>query len=202
MPSETDCLNDALGQIGAARITAIDDGSINANHCQTFYPPLRDSLLRGFKWNFNLTRATLAQDATPPEFEYNYSYTLPSDCLRVWEYVGTHQTASVMVPAPGLYAPTFKIEGRHLLSNHAEAAILYGARITNPDLWDALFYQVVCTWLASKLASAITKDEKKAQLKLQEASEVLLPLALAADGQEGSVEPQIVDDLIWGRFSA
>ena len=27
MPSETDLLNDALGQIGASRITAIDDGN-------------------------------------------------------------------------------------------------------------------------------------------------------------------------------
>jgi len=28
---------------------------------------------------------------------------------------------------------------------------------------------------------------------------VLLPMALAVDGQEGSVEPFVTDDLLWGR---
>jgi len=34
---------------------------------------------------------------------------------------------------------------------------------------------------------------------LIEATRVLLPLALAVDGQESLVTPFIVDDLMWGR---
>ncbi len=52
MPSETNLLNDALSQIGASLITGIDEGSINANHCQLFYPSLRDDLLRSAHWRF------------------------------------------------------------------------------------------------------------------------------------------------------
>src|SRR3990167_5668634 len=176
MPSQTDLLNDALGQIGAARITAIDDGSINANHCQTFYPALRRGLLRSHHWNFAEARVQLAQDAVGPVFEYTFSYTLPADLWRM-----------------------FKVEGRKLLSNDGEVKIVYVQDVTDPNLWDAIFYQTIAAWLASKLASAISKDAKLSQALLIEATRVLLPLALAVDGQESLVTPFIVDDLMWGR---
>jgi len=202
VPSETDLLNDALGQIGAARVTAIDDGSINANHCQTFYPPLRDGALRAAKWNFTLKRVELAQDATGPEFEFAYSYTLPTDCLRVWEYYGANPSTTTIPTALVQSVAPWKIEGRKLVTNDAEVKILYGARLTNPDVWDALFYQYLTTHLASKLASAIPKDERKANSLLDQAIRVLLPMALASDGQEGSVEPFVTDELLWGRTLA
>ena len=46
MPSVTDLLNDSLGQIGEQPITAIDDGTNNANYCGRFYPSLLDSALQ------------------------------------------------------------------------------------------------------------------------------------------------------------
>lgn len=204
MPSETDCLNDALGQIGASRIGSIGDGSVNANHCLTFYPTLRDGLIRSFKWNFSLVRAALAQDATAPAFGFAYSYTLPSDpwCLRVWEYVGANPSSGTVLPVEAGLVAKYKVEGRKILSNDGQVSIQYGARITNPDLWDAMFYQMVTTWLASKLANAIPKDGQKSRELLGQVNEILLPLALAADGQEGSVEAFVVDNLIFGRNSA
>ena len=104
MPSETDFLNDALGQIGAARITAIDDGSVNANHCSTFYGPLRRSVLRSHHWNFAETRVELAQDVAPPAFEFAFAYTLPADLLKIKEYFGTNPdtTALVLLPDMGV----------------------------------------------------------------------------------------------------
>lgn len=207
MPSETDLLNDALGQIGASPISAIDDGTANANCCQQFYPALRDGLIRSFRWNFSLVRVALNQDVTPPVFEFAYSYTLPSDCLRLWEYNGTNTFTGVMnqdnlnlfLSAQG---SRYKVEGKKILTNDASVKILYGARVTNPDLWDATFYQVVATWLAGKLALAIAKDEKKAQALIALASGELLTLALSADGQESSIDPLVTDDIIWGRALA
>lgn len=204
MPSETDCLNDALSQIGASRITAIDDGSTNANHCTVFYPSLRDGMIRSAKWNFSLERVALALDATAPAFEFAYRYALPADCLRVWQYFGGSPAVSTVVTDPNAYSiqPRYKIEGRYLLSNDGQAYILYGKRVTNPSLWDSLFYQTLTTWLASKLASAIMKDPKMSNALLDQAINVLLPQALSSDGQENSVEPFITDDLLWGRVLA
>ena len=59
-----------------------------------------------------------------------------------------------------------------------------------------MFYQAASSWLASKLASAIAKNEKMASMKLQEAMNVLLPLAMAVDGQEGTELPSTIDDLL------
>lgn len=199
MPSETDLLNDSLSQIGAAAITAIDDGSTNANHCLTFYPTLRDGLLRSHRWNFAETRLELAQDVTPPVTEYAYRYTLPATCLQVREYAGSNPTAATGVAFEYQRLPRYKIEGRSLVSNDGKAFIVYTSRIENPDLWDAIFYQLVSVWLASKLATAIHHDAKMAMALMAYATNTILPLATAVDGQEGSQEPFIVNDLIWGR---
>lgn len=191
MASETDLLNDALSQIGALPITAIDDGSVNANHCQRLYPALRDSLIRSHHWNWAMKRVVLAQDVTAPVFEFAFAYTLPADCLKVVEYNGGAPDTSTI----------YKIEGWKLITNDGEVQIVYLARITNPDEWDAIFYQVVATWLASKLALAIPKDASTSKALLEQAVEVLLPLALAVDGQEGTVLPLVSDALTRVRYA-
>ena len=202
MASLTDLLNDSLSQIGAASITAIDDGSVTANHCQRLYPALRDALIRGHHWNWAMVRVELAQDATPPTTEFAFAYTIPSDCLKIVEFAGADIDTSVSIPlfdSRTSFYFQYRVEGRKILTNYGTAFIVYLARIENPDLWDPLFYQALATWLASKLASAITKDEKKALELMKIAQEILLPYAMAVDGQEGSVSPNVSDALTWGR---
>lgn len=200
MPSEVDLLNDSLSQIGSGPIVSIDDGSVSANHCARLYPALRDALIRSHHWNWAMTRVELAQDATPPVTEFAFSYTLPADCLKVVEFAGADLDTSTSIPLFDSHgAFQYKIEGRKLLTNYGTALVVYLARVTNPDAWDPLFYQVVATWLASKLASAITKDDRKSSELLNKAVSVLMPLAMAVDGQEGSVQPMISDSLTWGR---
>lgn len=202
MPSTTDLLNGSLGLIGASRITNIDDGSVNANHCKVFYPSLLDSLLRMNHWNFATGRANLVAAVAPPLFEFAFSYPLPADLLKVREYNGTILSNAVLSSwwwFNGTYVQRYTIEGRNLLSNEGVVQITYTARVTDPNIWDSLFYQTMMHWLGSLLANAIPKDSRKATALMQQAVQVLLPQALAADGQEGTVTPFIADDLIWGR---
>lgn len=203
MSSQTDLLNDALGLAGVSpRISAIDDGTTNANHCLTFFPSLRDGLMRSHHWNFLVTRVQLALDVAVPVSTFAYAYTLPSDCLKVIEYAGAGTFSWVNLTYPAMTGvrnvTQYKIEGRKLLSNDSQAFIVYLRRETNPDLWDAMFYQAVVTFLAAKLAMAIPKDATRGNALSQQAEHLLLA-AMAIDGQEGSSEPFIVDDLIWGR---
>ena len=206
MPSQTDLLNDALGQIGASPIAAIDDGTVNANWCATFYPALRRALLRISHWRFAETRAMLAQESTTPAFEFTFSYALPADLVKIVEYNSVQlivQNPNVLLVSDVLYlapyAGYFKVEGRHLLTNDAQVALVYIHDVTDPNIWDPLSYQTLATWLASKLALPITKDSKKSATLIQAATQLWQPLALAVDGQEGSVVPYQSDDLIWGR---
>jgi len=205
MPSEVDLLNDALGQIGATRIGAIDDGSTNANYCQTFYPSLRDYALTLTYWVFNGKRIELAQNPAPPLFEFAVSFKLPTDLLAIREFNGANViTNNLWWGGFGgtFLGPTYdryKIEGPDLLTNDTTALIVYSYRNTNPNLWSPGFYQLVAALLASKLASAIAKDEKKSQGLLSKAMTVLLPLEAGINGQQGSVSPFQSSDLIWGR---
>lgn len=199
MPSETDFLNDALGQIGSGRITSIDDGSVAANYCRTFWPALRRALLRGHTWNFAEARAALAQDATGPAFEYAYGYALPTLLLKIKVYNGASLSASSSVTDGWWITPWYKVEGRTLLTNDATVQIVYVQDVLDPNLWDALFYQGAAAHLAAKLASAIAKDTRLAQSKLQEATALWMPLAVAVDGQENPEPPYQVNDLLWGR---
>lgn len=204
MATETDLLNDALSQIGEVSIGSINDGTVNANYCLALYPALLDSILRSHHWNFALTRVALSPDVTAPVYEYAYAYTLPSDCLKLVAYAGGNTSTPTLWLYDGIrvHPLPFKVEGRKLYSNEGLVYIQYIARKSNPSDWDALFYQVVATWLASKLAMAITKDARKSNALLQQAVTVLLPMAVAVDGQEGSVEPFQTDDLLWGRSLA
>jgi hypothetical protein len=197
MPSEADFLNDALGQIGSGRLTSIDDGSISANYCKTFWPALRRSLLRGHFWNFAEARAELAQDTVGPAFEYTFAYALPTLLLRIKVYNGANLTTTTF---DGWWVTQwYKIEGRKLLTNDGSVKIVYVQDVTDPNLWDALFYQGAAAHLAAKLASAIAKDPRLAAAKLQEATALWMPLAVAVDGQENPEPPYQVPDLLWGR---
>lgn len=204
MPDVADLCNEALGMIGAKSIAAIDDGSINANHCLRLYPPLRDAILRSNHWTCAKKRAKLAQDATAPLYEFAFAYTLPTApwCLKVIAYAGANTDTSTLIPVydgQQIREGIYKIEGRKLLTNDAEVYIGFLARLENPDEWDALLYQVIVTWLAGKLAAAITKDIKFSTGLIEQAMNLYLPLATAVDGQQNSIEPFRVDDLKWGR---
>ncbi len=204
MPSEADLINDALTQIGANTIVGIDDGTTNANHAKRLYPALRDDLQRLVHWRFNAARIELAQDAIAPLFEFAFQYTLPPDLLKIREFNGAIISTTAISLFHGVSDQIeqfrYKIEGRKLLTNMGEAKIVYTRREEDPTLFDPMFYQLLATWLGAKLALAITKDETKSNAMLKQALEVLMPMAVAVDGQEGSVSPYVSDALTRGRF--
>ena len=68
MADVTGLCNSALAKIGAARITALDEGSKNANLCAELYERSRDDLLRAHSWNFATARAKLAKKGAAPTF--------------------------------------------------------------------------------------------------------------------------------------
>lgn len=198
--SVTDVCNDALGQIGAERIADIDDGTPNAAWCKVFYDRLRMSLLRMHYWNFAEARAELAMNLAPPAFEFANSFALPPELLRIKEYNGHFIPNAAVDPVYwNRYLGFYKIEGRNLLTNDGQVKIVFVQDVQDPTIWDALFGQVLTTALASRLATSIAKDHKMGAELFSRAYGVLLPSALAVDGQEMVTTPYVSDDLVWGR---
>lgn len=199
MPSQTDLLNEALARLGAERIDAIDDGSINANYCNTIYPGTRDALLQMSHWKFASTRAILVLDAVPPLFQYEFAYVLPEDLLQIHEYNGGPVNSAGLTLWYGQWFSRYIIEGKRLLTNDTSAYITYVRRVEDCTLWRPNFYQTCVAMLAAKLAGPITKDEKMSSTLWREAMTIHLPMALALDGQEGTVQPFVSNDLTRGR---
>jgi glutathionyl-hydroquinone reductase len=158
-----------------------------------------DAALRKHHWNFATGRASLTPSATPPAFGWSTQYPLPDDWLKIREFNGMAVNTEGMTLWEGQMISAYVIEGRFLLTNYSQAFIVYTRRVTNPTLWDSLFYQFMQTLMASELASAIPKDTKKSSDLLEQAMMVWYPAALAADGQEGTVFPTTSDSLTWGR---
>ena len=82
MADITTICNSALAKVGAARITALTEGSRNANLCAELYAACRDDLLRAHSWNFAMARAQLARAAEAPAFGFAAAHVLPADWIR------------------------------------------------------------------------------------------------------------------------
>jgi hypothetical protein len=201
MASETDFLNNALGMAGTRRISSIDENTVEAGWCRTYYPSLRRATQRMANWKFNGARLQLTLDSTAPAFGMAYSFSLPSTLLKLRVYNGI-QLNIAFVDDPTLWqfqGGSWRIEGRRLYANDAAVFIEYNQDVSNPDLWDALYYEMLAAWLASKLSLAISKDTSLAKSLLEQAMGTWMPMALAVDGQEQSVPIYQSDNLVWGR---
>jgi hypothetical protein len=159
MASVVGICNRALQRLGAVRITDLSDDSRAARECSVAYEPVRDALLRKHAWNFAIGRAQLSASTDTPAFDYDYQYPLPTDFLRL---------------LPPKDQNDWQIEGRNILTNDATPLnIRYVRQITDPNLMDPLFREVLACALAAEVCEAITQSNQKLQLIEQELKDKL-----------------------------
>ena len=171
--TEIDICNLALRKVGAQTIMALDEASENARLCRQFYPRVRDTVLRLYPWNCATRRAKLTALSEAPAFGWARQYPLPVDCLFVqrMEYQD--------IP--------FKIEGRVLLTDWAEANIIYTARLEDVSQYDNLLVQAIYTMLAAEISTSLRQDAKMYQGLMDELMMRVLPLARSINSQEQSM---------------
>ena len=155
MASEVDVVNDALYQIGEAPISALDEGTTNANRAKAFYSALVDDALRRYHWAFaKFFDDLVLLESGSPTTKWSYAFKLPQEpayCLAV-RVVNNNHNERWEVGG-----------GRILLLDDDEAEIEYTGRVADPTMWDATFYQAITVGLAGKLLGAIKHDYKGAQ---------------------------------------
>jgi len=159
MASTIDICNRALQKLGADRIISLTQNSTSARACNLAYEPVRDAELRAHVWSFSVKRAQLAADATAPVYGYDYSYTLPSDCLRLLH--NDHNE--------GVYITDWKVEGRKILTNEsAPIDIRYIYRITDTTKYDASFSEALSCKIAMEICEELTQSNTKRQIAAEE----------------------------------
>lgn len=168
MASTIEVANRALTKLGAARITALSDDNKQARAINSCYDVLLDAELRLNRWTFALKRVELPADADAPLYGFEYSYTLPADFLRldlINDMYPDVSLASYVSADPADY----QIEGSKILTNYsAPLKVRYGAKISDPAQWDALFIEAFACRLAAEICEDLTQSTPKRQLAWQE----------------------------------
>ena len=194
MASEVDIINSALNMIGATNITSRTEDSKAALVTNQRYDFVRDAVFRAHPWHCLVKRRELAADTTDPVMEFDNAYQLPADCLRVLrdQY---HDTV-------------FRVEGRRIVTDESTIKIIYIARITDPNEYDALLMECISARLAADCAFALTASRTLAadMFALYEAKLSEARFINAGEGTPGALdnvtEPGslIADTFINARF--
>ncbi len=174
-PTEVSICSNALLKLGDDTITSLDDSTTRARRCKNFYAHVRDEVLRAHNWNFTIKRATLAQLADAPLYDFDFAYKLPSDYLMM---LGADDKTLV-----------YRLESGKLLSSNTSVAIRYVAGTTDTAIMDSLFVSALTARMSQELAIPTTGDKgiydrmaAEYTAKLQEAR--------TRDGQEDA--PQVL----------
>lgn len=182
MATDTSIVNIALAAVAGDRITALDDGSENANRASDIYADLRDDMLRGHPWNFATLRVKLARSASTPIFGFDYAYTLPSDWLR---------TLSVHDDDEGLSIPIYRDETlgteRSIYSDSTDIYLRYVAQITDANKMPPDFRRALSMALARDLAVPLANSNTLRDA-MDKAAKLALAKAKGSDAQDSPPE--------------
>ena len=161
--------NLALMMVGIPAITSFQDENNNAKLCKTFFPVLRDRVLRDHTWSFataGYDLQCLAEKSIDPE--YRYVCALPGDVIRVIEIVGNR--------------PYRRVENK-ILVQELPATLIYTRRVEDPGLFDETFVEALQYLLAAEIGMSNTRDAQLINMYRQE-YEKRLALARSIDSQE------------------
>lgn len=194
MASVIDVANRALTKLGAARIISLNDDSKQARAVNSCFADLRDAELRQNRWTFAIKRTQLATLATAPSYGFAYAYALPADFLRL-DMVGDAYPSVDLSNYRDAEDVDYQIENNTILTDMtAPLKIRYGASISDPTLWDALFREALACRLAAELAEDLTQSSGKRELAWKEYTR-----ALQAAKRSNAVErpPTMLPDDAW-----
>ena len=171
--TSTNIVNLALRSLGVARITSLSDSSEQARVMNDLYEHIRDEMIEIHPWNFAIVYSdSLAENDDAPEFDYDYSYALPSDCLRVIELEDAEDE--------------FKVVGDNLYTDTESPKIRYISLVTTTGNYSKSFVTAFAARLAAEACYALTKSQTLADRKWKEYEEKLAQ-AKSSDSQEGTV---------------
>ena len=177
--SSVEICNLALDQLKEDSISSIESPTTNIEVlCKRWYDQVRRAVLRKHPWNFAIKRASLAELATAPEFEYAKQFQLPSDYIRLLT-VGTYGNQK-----------RYQLENNKILIDDVSGLTAAGALpiryiydFTTVTQMDPLFIDVLAVELAIRISYQITGSGTKGRDLMATLAEIA-PGAYAVDGQE------------------
>ena len=175
MASAVSICSNALLMLGDQPIASLTEATDRARLCSNLWPQVRDYLLRKHPWSCTRASTTLAAETTTYGIDWDYSYVLPGDCMRVLQ-VGLRGERI-----------DFEIQGRRVLTDTSTLPVVYQFRQEDPTQWDAAMVDAASAEMAARMAYAITKSASLAELMRAQADRAVRQ-AQAIDGQDNPPE--------------
>ena len=222
MASEVDIANLALSRLGDdATVSSLTppEGSAQAEHCATFYPIARDSLLEMHNWGFATQRAALAPVDVPYDAGFLYAYAAPADIIQVIAVLPPdapdNYTASLgRIPGYVSYGPNF-CDGNGafvtrsydipqdfamevaadgtliILTNQPDASARYVIRVSDTTKFSPLFVDALSWYLASMLAGPLIKGDVGAaeSKRCLQFFNAIMGRAMVSDSRQQQIRP-------------
>lgn len=186
MTTDVQIANTALGGLlGAARISALSDDTKSGRAVNAVFEQVKDFVLKAHPWNETITRATLTNTGTAPDWGYDYAYNLPADYLRVLE-VNTDYDWVVE-------------NGQILTDEGTTIEIRYQKTISDETELSPLLVQCLSLYLAYTICEEITQSTAKKEEIASSFARTMIRAQLI-DAQEGSQSQFREDDWITARF--
>lgn len=170
--------NLALDMVKEAPILSIDENRAAARWMKRNFWPVAQTCLTMHIWKFAMKRASIPADAQAPEFEWQYKYRKPTDCLRVLPLRVGGRMDGRLIP--------HQVEGDYILTNApGPLKVRYIATQGNIATWPPLFVEAVACKLAARIAPSLTG--KQSMVEINEARYAqTVQLAISIDSAEGS----------------
>jgi len=215
MTTTEDLCNRALAEVTTrSTIASITEGSAEANQCQIHYDPTRDSLLRAHPWAFARAQKSLSLQAaaagtaenpagtsTLPEQPWSYSYFWPADCLRFRRIYQPVSGGSAIAYTLSTWDDSANATHRVILTNQAQAQLVYTRRITDPNLFDVDFADALVFQLAARMAGSLTGDKSLVQALAAQAQQIILAARVVDDVENGQTTEILPDWLTIRGYS-
>lgn len=186
MSSEVEICNLGLAGLGISQgITALDEGSEEANQCDLVFVPCRDLVLRDFDWPFARQYKTLGLVEEEPNTEWTYSYRYPSTCLAVRKIVGATRTDTSRIP----FVIGSDASGRLIYTDEPEAVARVTVRITDPEIFDPLFVMALASLIGARVGGPLSRDPKLVAQSQQAYLDFLASARATAENEAGQDAP-------------
>lgn len=148
--------NMALDVLREQPLAAVTDNAATAKWLARNYDQQRDYLMERYLWKFAMQRVQLAADSTPPGYQWNYRYLLPTDSLRFVPPTYNGEMGGTPIP--------FEEESGYLLCDQVGPLRLrYIYRVTNEGLWSNGFCECLSLRLAVRMAHWLTGKQGMVQ---------------------------------------
>lgn len=189
MASETEIANLALSHLGTAKEIANleTEQSQEASACRRYYDISRDATLRDFPWPFATKIIAVGLVEEDPNDEWDYSYRVPSDCVKVRRILSGDRVDNVDTQEP--YRIVHDDSGALIYTDKEDAEIEYTLRVEDPGLYPSDFTMALSYRLAMYIAPRLTAgDPYRLGDKVMRLYEIEISRARATSVNEERIE--------------